>query len=227
MVLGPKCERDEETRSLLHVEIDHFFILQYIYRHRVGLNRFRFLLESMQNLSDNIHKTNPLSQLLVVRGDPALLLPELFKRWKISHLVFEKDVNGYARNRDNVVMEAAKKAGVKVINGPGRYLWDVEEVVKKSGKPITSLSTLQNVRRACYAASFETLLTKRIFYLVDCGRFADSSQAYRSSESLSFAHDGRQDQAKGFECSACRNTQILGWRADIFHQAGAASGGFE
>lgn len=126
-----------------------FFFLfhsQYIYKHRVGLNRFRFLLESMQTLSDNIHKVNNKSQLLVVRGDPVLLLPELFKRWKISHLVFEKDVNGYARERDKEVIQLAEKAGVKVVMKNGHHLYDIEEIVKKStGKPITSLKTLQGI----------------------------------------------------------------------------------
>lgn len=101
----------------------------------------------MQDLSDNVNKTNALSQLLVVRGDPVLLLPELFKRWNISHLVFEKDVNGYARQRDAEVIEAAKKAGVTVINGAGRYLWDVEEVVQRAEKPVTSLKMLEGVSR--------------------------------------------------------------------------------
>lgn len=121
---------------------------QYIYKHRVGLNRFRFLLESMQDLSDSIHRLNPLSQLLVVRGDPVLLLPELLKRWEISHLVFEKDVNGYARTRDQRAIELAKEAGVEVVTKGGHHLWEIEEIVKRAGsKPITSLRALEGVGR--------------------------------------------------------------------------------
>lgn len=100
----------------------------------------------MQDVSDSITNVNPLSQLLVVRGDPVLLLPELFKRWKISHIVFEKDVNGYARTRDKQVAEIAKKAGVEVLAVHGHHLYDIEEAVKKhEGKPIASLKVLESV----------------------------------------------------------------------------------
>ena len=44
----------------------------------------------MQALSDEITKTQSESQLLVVRGEPTELLPELWKRWNITHLVIEK-----------------------------------------------------------------------------------------------------------------------------------------
>ncbi|UZJ57312.1 hypothetical protein CBS101457_006632 [Exobasidium rhododendri] len=118
----------------------------YIYKHRVGLNRFRFLLESMQDVSNSIKAINPASQLLVVRGDPVELLPELFKRWKISHIVFEKDPSGYARRRDEQVIELAKKNDVEVIQRNGHYLYDVEEVVKKNGgKPTMSMKALQGI----------------------------------------------------------------------------------
>jgi cryptochrome len=127
----------------------------YVYKHRVGINRFRFLLESMQDVSDSIHKINDKSQLLVVRGDPVELLPELFKRWKISHIVFEKDPSGYARRRDHQIEELAKKGGVEVVSKNGHYLYDVEEVVEKhKGKPIMSITAFQGVsmRKRLYFA---------------------------------------------------------------------------
>lgn len=100
----------------------------------------------MQDVSDSIRSINAKSQLLVVRGDPVELLPELFKRWKISHIVFEKDPSGYARRRDQQVRELAKKAGVKVVTKNGHYLWDVEEVVEKNqGKPTMNMKAFQSV----------------------------------------------------------------------------------
>ena len=63
----------------------------YVYEQRVGVNRFQFLLDSLEELSDNISKLNSKSQLFVVRGSPVQMLPYLFKKWKITHLVFEKD----------------------------------------------------------------------------------------------------------------------------------------
>lgn len=118
----------------------------YVYKHRVGINRFRFLLESMAALSKGISSIQPGSQLLVVRGEPIELLPELWKRWDITHLVIEKDPSAYGRRRDTLVIEAAKQSRVEVIAVQGHHLYDPEEVVKRNkGKPTMSISALQKV----------------------------------------------------------------------------------
>ncbi|KAN0066143.1 hypothetical protein ACQY0O_000237 [Thecaphora frezii] len=118
----------------------------YVYKHRVGINRFRFLLESMQVLSDQITAMQKGSQLLVVRGEPTELLPELWKRWKITHLVLEKDPVGYGRRRDQLIKSAAEKHDVQVVAVQGHHLYDPEEVVKRNkGKPTMSIGTLQKI----------------------------------------------------------------------------------
>jgi cryptochrome len=80
----------------------------------------------------------------VLREAPQTLFPKLFEAWKVTHLVFEKDTDTYARERDAVVIEAAKKAGVEVVIRSGRTLWDSDDVVKAhGGKPTMSISQLQ------------------------------------------------------------------------------------
>lgn len=62
----------------------------------------------------------------------------------MTHLVFEKDTDTYGRERDSVVVEAAKKAGVEVIIRSGRTLWDSDDVVKAhGGKPTMSITQLR------------------------------------------------------------------------------------
>lgn len=62
----------------------------------------------------------------------------------MTHLVFEKDTDAYARDRDDVVIQSAKKAGVEVIIKSGRTLWDSDEIVKANGgKPTMSITQLQ------------------------------------------------------------------------------------
>lgn len=118
----------------------------YIYGHRVGLNRFQFLLESMQSISDELTALNPAQKLHVLRGPPEDVLPVLWKSWGITHLVFEKDSNGYAKIRDAKVMEMAEKAGVEVVGVHGRHLYDPEEVVKNNeGKGTMTLHQWQGV----------------------------------------------------------------------------------
>lgn len=74
------------------------------------------------------------------------MLEKLFRAWKISHLVFEKDTDAYARDRDEKIIEMARELGVKVISRVGRTLYDPDELVKANGgKPTMSITQVQNV----------------------------------------------------------------------------------
>ncbi|KAI1505507.1 DNA photolyase [Biscogniauxia marginata] len=116
----------------------------YVYRAKGGVNRWQYLLDCQNDLSASIHERNPRSKLFVLREAPQTLFPKLFKAWNVTHLVFEKDTDTYARDRDNVIKNLAKKAGVEVITRYGRTLWDSDEVVAKNGgKPTMSITQLQ------------------------------------------------------------------------------------
>ncbi|KAL8679189.1 MAG: hypothetical protein Q9186_004486 [Xanthomendoza sp. 1 TL-2023] len=118
----------------------------YVYRARVGPNRWQFLLDCQSDLSASITKLNKKSKLLVLREAPQTVLPKLFKAWNITHLVFERDTDPYAKERDAKVMEMAKKAGVEVVaTRHGRTLYDPDELVKAhGGKPTMSISQVQH-----------------------------------------------------------------------------------
>ncbi|KAH9873354.1 hypothetical protein J1614_005752 [Plenodomus biglobosus] len=116
----------------------------YVYRARVGSNRWQYLLDCQNDLSKSITKLNPKSKLFLLREAPLTLFPKLFKAWGITHLVFEKDTDAYARERDGQVMELAKKAGVEVVVKTGRTLYDPDELVKQNhGKPTMSITQVQ------------------------------------------------------------------------------------
>ncbi|KAJ9637242.1 hypothetical protein H2199_007528 [Coniosporium tulheliwenetii] len=120
----------------------------YVYRARVGPNRWQFLLDCQNDLSTSITKLNPKSKLFVIREAPQTLFPKLFKAWRITHLVFEKDTDAYARERDEKVMEIAREAGVKVVVRTGRTLYDPDELVKANGgKPTMSITQVQQAGR--------------------------------------------------------------------------------
>jgi deoxyribodipyrimidine photolyase len=104
-------------------------------------------IDCQNDLSASLTKSNENQKLFVLREAPQTLLPKLFRAWKISHLVFEKDTDAYARERDEEVRKLAKEAGVEVISKSGRTLWDSDELVKANGgKPIMSISQVQAVR---------------------------------------------------------------------------------
>ncbi|KAG9241661.1 cryptochrome-2 [Calycina marina] len=117
---------------------------KYVYRTRVGCNRWQFLTDCQRNLSESITKLNKKSKLFLIREAPQTLFPKLFKAWKITHLVFEKDTDPYGKDRDAVIIKAAQEAGVEVIVKHGRTLWDSDELVEKNhGKPLMSISQVQ------------------------------------------------------------------------------------
>lgn len=116
----------------------------YVYHARVGSNRWQFLLDCQNDLSKSITKLNPKSKLFLIREAPQTLFPKLFKEWKITHLVYEKDTDAYGRDRDNKVNEIAKEAGVEVITRYGRTLYDSDELVENNNnKPTMSISQVQ------------------------------------------------------------------------------------
>jgi cryptochrome len=98
-------------------------------------------IDSLNDVSTSITKLNKNSKLHLLREAPQTLFPKLFKAWRITHLVFEKDTDAYARDRDAVVMKAAKEAGVKVIIKHGRTLWESDELVKRNGGNATMTIT--------------------------------------------------------------------------------------
>ncbi|KAL8807412.1 MAG: hypothetical protein Q9182_000751 [Xanthomendoza sp. 2 TL-2023] len=118
----------------------------YVYRARVGPNRWQFLLDCQSDLSASITKLNKKSKLLVLREAPQTVLPKLFKAWNITHLVFERDTDPYAKERDAKVMELAREAGVEVVaTRHGRTLYDPDDLVKAhGGKPTMSIAQVQH-----------------------------------------------------------------------------------
>ncbi|KAF2101388.1 cryptochrome-2 [Rhizodiscina lignyota] len=116
----------------------------YVYRARGGPNRWKILLECLDDVSESLKGINPKQKLLLIREGPITLLPKLFKAWNISHLVFEKDTDAYARDRDTRVQELANNSGVEVISVYGRTLFDPDELVKANGgKPTMNITQVE------------------------------------------------------------------------------------
>ncbi|KAL7419959.1 hypothetical protein Q5752_004922 [Cryptotrichosporon argae] len=120
----------------------------YVYGHCVGVNRWAFLLESMRALSHALAALNPDQRLLVLRGEPGDVLHRVWEEWGITHVVFEKDPNEYARVRDEKVKQLALKRGVSVVEVSGRHLFDPQEVARRNGcRPTMTVARWKDVTK--------------------------------------------------------------------------------
>ncbi|XP_041098433.1 cryptochrome circadian regulator 5 isoform X2 [Polyodon spathula] len=111
---------------------------------RVGINRWRFLLDALKDLDGSLRKVN--SRLFVVRGKPTETFPRLFQQWKVTRLTFEMDTEPYSRQRDAEVVKLAEEHGVEVIQKVSNTLYDTERViVENNGKPPLTYKRLQTI----------------------------------------------------------------------------------
>uniref|UniRef100_A0A6J0V250 Cryptochrome-1-like n=1 Tax=Pogona vitticeps TaxID=103695 RepID=A0A6J0V250_9SAUR len=111
---------------------------------RVSINRWQFLVDSLRDLDESLKKLN--SRLFVVRGRPAEIFPEFFKKWKVTRLAFEVDTEPYARQRDAEVVRLAEEHGVQVVQKVSHTLYDTERIIlENNGKAPLTYTRLQAV----------------------------------------------------------------------------------
>ncbi|XP_044536012.1 cryptochrome-2 [Gracilinanus agilis] len=103
----------------------------------VGINRWRFLLQSLEDLDISLRKLN--SRLFVVRGQPTDVFPRLFKEWGVTRLTFEYDSEPFGKERDTAIVKMAKEAGVEVVTENSHTLYDLDRIIELNGQkpPLT------------------------------------------------------------------------------------------
>ncbi|KAM3609829.1 uncharacterized protein V6R79_020903 [Siganus canaliculatus] len=97
----------------------------------VGINRWRFLLDCLEDLDASLRKLN--SRLFVVRGQPTDVFPRLFKEWKITRLSYEYDSEPFGKERDAAVHKLASEAGVEVIVRISHTLYNLTKIIELNG----------------------------------------------------------------------------------------------
>lgn len=109
-----------------------------------GPNRWRFLVESLEDLDCSLRKLN--SRLFVFRGNPKEVLPKVFKEWNIKFLSFENDTEPYAKVRDNFIIDLCKTQDIEVFTSNSHTLYDMNRLYGVNGEKVsTTYSSFTNL----------------------------------------------------------------------------------
>ncbi|KAK2974362.1 hypothetical protein RJ640_021218 [Escallonia rubra] len=117
---------------------------------RAGLNRIRFLLESLVDLDASLKKLG--SRLLVLKGEPS--------EWDIKRLCFEYETEPYYQALDYKVKNYASLAGIEVFSPVSHTLFNPADIIQKNGgrPPLSYQSFLKLAGKPSWASS--PLVTK-------------------------------------------------------------------
>lgn len=86
-------------------------------------------MECLTDLDLSLRKLN--SRLLVVRGKPEATVERLISRLSLKFIYYEQDSEPYARVRDSVIVETARKHGVHVESFVGHTLFDLDDLLRR------------------------------------------------------------------------------------------------
>ncbi|XP_073146085.1 (6-4)DNA photolyase [Henckelia pumila] len=120
---------------------------------RAGLNRIRFLLESLVDLDFNLKKIG--SRLLVLKGEPSEVLSRCLHEWRISKLCFEFDTEPYYQALDSKVKNHASAVGVEIYSPVSHTIFNPADIIQKNGgkPPLSYQSFVKLAGKPSWASS--------------------------------------------------------------------------
>lgn len=99
-------------------------------KNKIGINRLRFLVQSLQDLDNNLKKLN--SRLYVIRGNAVEELIKLFKKWQVKYLTCQVDIDPIYVKQDEEIDKIAEKNDIFVVRRVQHTVYDVHSVLKKN-----------------------------------------------------------------------------------------------
>lgn len=124
------------------LELRPVYILDPISKTRVGENRWRFLVQALEDLNQSLKKLG--TRLYVIRGKPEEVFTDLINEWNIKKLTWEVDTEPYAVKQDAAITEIAKKQNVAVVSKVGHTLYSTELLIQKNlGRPPLTMQAMQ------------------------------------------------------------------------------------
>lgn len=127
---------------------------------KIGVNRLRFLMQSLHDLDTNLKKLN--SRLYIIRGKWEDCLPKVFEKWHVKFLTSQVDIDPEFVIQDEFIEKVAEKKDIFIVKRVQHTVYDVHGVLKKNngGVPMTYQKFLSLVNEVQVKESME--ITKEI-----------------------------------------------------------------
>ncbi|XP_013201110.1 cryptochrome-1 [Amyelois transitella] len=97
---------------------------------KVGVNRLRFLLQSLQDLDANLRKLNTC--LFIIRGKASEELPKLFDKWQVKYLTTQIDIDPEIIKEEELIEKIANEKDVFIVKRVQHTVYDAHSVLKKN-----------------------------------------------------------------------------------------------
>lgn len=107
----------------------------FVQNARVGVNRWRFLIQTLNDLDKSLRAKQ--SRLILIRGKPNEEFPKKFKEWNIRLLCFESDTEPYAKLRDAEIKRISEEHNVQVVTKCSHTLYDPNYLYERNGRKVT------------------------------------------------------------------------------------------
>ncbi|XP_045488392.1 cryptochrome-1 [Pieris rapae] len=99
-------------------------------KNRIGTNRLRFLIQSLQNLDTNLRKLN--TRLYIVKGTATVSLPKVFENWNVKYLSVQVDIDPEYVAQDEVIEKFCEENDIFVVKRVQHTVYDVQGILKKN-----------------------------------------------------------------------------------------------
>jgi deoxyribodipyrimidine photo-lyase len=143
--------------------------------------RVGFIHESLSKIHLKLQET--ASSLLVLKGKPELVWEALLQEYAIQEVVWNKDYEPNAMQRDAAVTDILQSNRVKVATYKDQVIFEKEEIVKSDGLPYTVYTPFKNKWLEKYRTIAPVLEYDAVPYF---SSFLSSNFAFPSIEDIGF-----------------------------------------
>lgn len=109
-------------------------------------NAVQFMIESLQELNDEIHKhsINSNGKLNVLYGNTNKVMKECINKWNIQYVCFNKDYTPYAIERDDKLSQLCEKMKVTCEMAHDYYIYEPGSIHNSTGNPYQKFTPFYN-----------------------------------------------------------------------------------